>query len=185
MRNLILLIIIGTSSLFWAQTPEEMEAWNSYMTPSETHQILAKSNGEWNAHVTMWMDPNVPPTVSEGTCSIKMILDGRYQESDFMSDFQGMPMKGKSILSFDNATQEFSSIWIDNFGTGMMVLKGHWTEMGKTIHYEGSMVDPMTGKPEKVQEEYRFVDENTEIMTMYFMKEGEKLKSMEIVFTRK
>ncbi len=184
MKNIYLTLFTALSLLVLGQSAEEMQAWQNYMTPSEVHQKIEKSNGLWSAEVTMWMAPGLDPIKSRGTVENKMILEGRYQESDFKSEFQGMPMLGKSILSYNNDTKRFTSIWIDNFGTGMMVLNGSMADSGNAILLEGMMYDPMSGKDIKVLETYTFIDENTEKMEMYSFAEGEKFKTMEILFKR-
>ncbi len=44
-----------------AQTEAEMKAWMDYMTPGDIHKMLAKSDGDWDADMTMWMAANTPP----------------------------------------------------------------------------------------------------------------------------
>jgi hypothetical protein len=51
--------------------------------------MLAKSNGTWKAETTMWMAPDAPPMVSNGTATTKMILGGRYQQMTFKGDMMG------------------------------------------------------------------------------------------------
>ncbi len=184
MKKLIVLVALSFITTFNAQTDEEMKAWQEYMTPSKIHENMAKSNGKWSADITMWMAPGMDPIKSEGTCTNSMIMGGRYQESNFNSDFQGMPMLGKSILSYNNDTQRFTSIWIDNFGTGMMVLTGTMSTKGNAILFEGMMYDPMMKKDIKVTETYTYIDKNTEKMEMFSFADGEAFKTMEIIFTR-
>lgn len=185
MNSKITSIILFIGIVIFGQTEEEMKAWQAYMTPSETHQFLAKYDGEWSSDVTMWMMPNTDPVKSNGIMNSKMIFEGKYQESEYSGNYAGMPMKGKSYIAFDNATETFISTWIDNFGTGMMVLKGKWESPFKTIRMEGEMVDPMSGKSLPVVEIFTFLDENTQLMEMYMEVEGEKFKSMEIKYKRK
>jgi len=163
---------------------QEMKAWMAYMTPGPMQQMLAKSNGNWKGEVTMWMDPTQPPTKSTATCTNTMILGDRYQESVSKGDMNGMPFEGHGIVGYDNAKKVFVSTWIDNMGTGVMYMEGHWDEANKTIHFSGRMVDPMVGKETRVREEFKIIDENTQLMEMYNTMNGKEVKSMEIKFTR-
>ncbi len=61
--------------------------------------------------------------VTEGTGKTEMILGGRYQQSTHKSMMMGMPTEGISLMGYDNATDEFTAIWIDNIGTGTSVTK--------------------------------------------------------------
>ena len=163
---------------------EQMKAWMEYMTPSQTHEMLAKSNGTWKAKMTMWMSPDSEPTENEGMMANEMILGGRYQKSTFKGDFMGMPMEGMSLLAYDNASKEFYSIWIDNMGTGMMMSKGKYDESTKVVDMKGTYVDPMTGKEEPFRQTMQEVDDNHQAMEMFMFMDGKEYKNMHIDLTR-
>lgn len=168
-----------------AQTPEEMKKWMDYMTPSEVHKMMAQSDGEWNEEVQMWMDPNAPAQSMKMSCVNKMILGGRYQESTHTGEFGGMPFEGHSVTGWDNARKIIFSTWIDNMGTGLTYMEGNWNEATKSIEMKGKMTDPMTGAITDIREVLKFVDDNTQIMEQYGVKDGKEYKSMEIKLTRK
>lgn len=162
-----------------------MQAWMEYMTPGDMHAMLASHDGTWNEEITMWMAPDAPPTTSKSVAVNKMIMGGRYQESTHTGSFDGMPFEGKSTLAYDNATKKFKSTWLDNMGTGIMVLEGTWDESSKTINFSGTSIDPTTGKPCNIREVFTIIDEKTQKMEMYSDQFGKEFKTMEIVFTRK
>lgn len=171
-----------------AQTADQeaqMKAWQAYMTPGDVHKMLAEADGDWKGDITMWMDPSAPPTKSEGTAHNKMIMGGRYQESDYTGSVMGMPFEGKNILAYDNMMKQFISTWIDNMGTGVMTLKGKWDEGTKTINFSGSMMDPMSGRETAVRETYTLNSKDKQTMVMYATMNGKEVKTMEIVYTRK
>lgn len=161
-------------------------AWNEYMTPGEAHKMMANEEGKWNCEMTFWMGPDAPPQKETSSCEIKMILDGRYQQSTYTGDMMGMPFEGISTVAYDNATNEYVSTWIDNMGTGMMVMRGTFNGNTRTTTLNGTMVDPVTKTVKEVRELYDIVDENTRKMQMFETpKGGKKYKSMEIIMTRK
>ena len=168
-----------------AQSEAEMKAWMAYMTPSDVHKMMAKSDGEWNEDITMWMAPGAPPTKSTATAVNRMIMGGRYQESKHTGNFMGMPFEGYSLLGYDNAKKTFMSTWVDNMGTGIMYMEGKWDDKTKTIHLTGTTIDPSTGKDMKIRETFKLVDDNTQLLEMYCTKDGKEYKNMEIKFTRK
>lgn len=168
-----------------AQTPEEMKKWMDYMTPSDVHKMMAQWDGEWNGEIQMWMDPNAPVQTMKGSCVNKMIFGGRYQESNHTGEFNGMPFEGRSVTGWDNARKIFFSTWIDNFGTGLIYMEGTWDEASKSIELKGKITDPMTGAVTDIREVMKMVDENTQVMQQYGMKDGKEFKTMEIKFTRK
>jgi hypothetical protein len=162
------------------------KAWEAYMTPSEPHQMMAAEVGTWTNEMTFWMAPNTPPEKSTSTGVIKMIMGGRYQESNHTGMTMGMPFEGRSTLAYDNATKELISTWIDNFGTGMMVMRGTFDDSNKTITFTGNAVDPMTGKEKQVREIYTIIDDNTRKMEMFENgPDGKEFKNMEIMMKRK
>lgn len=167
-------------------SPEEQQkAWMNYMTPGEVHQMLAKQDGEWQADITMWMGPDSPAIKNTGVAMNKMILGGRYQESKHKGEFMGMPFEGVSLLGYDNAKKAFVSSWIDNMGTGMMQMEGTWDDKTKTINFKGKMVDPTTGKDTEIRETVIMMDDQSQKMEMFCMKDGKEFKSMEIMLKKK
>jgi len=185
-RILLISVLILTCSISFGQSEEEMSKWQAYMTPSVVHQELAKSEGLWDTENTMWMKPGEEPVVTKGTMENKMILGGRYQQSKYTSTFNKMPMEGMGTLSYDNHTKEFTSTWIDNFGTGMMILKGKKDTSTGILHLRGEVTDIMTSESTmKVRETFTYIDENTQKMEMYFQYEGKEFLSMRIIFKRR
>ena len=162
------------------------KAWEDYMAPGEQHKMLILDSGTWNEEMTMWMKPGAEPTKNIMTAETKMIYGDRYQETIHKGDFMGMPFEGKSTLAFNKASQEYTSTWIDNMSTGIMVITGKYDEATKTINFSGTTVDPVTKKEKPIRETYTIVDENTRKMEMFDVDyTGKEYKSMEIIMTRK
>ena len=163
-----------------------MAAWSAYMTPGAMHQMLAKDNGEWEGEVTQWMDPNSKPQTSKSVATNEMIMGGRYQKSTHSGCFGGMPFEGMSLVGYDNAKKVFMSTWIDNMGTSFMNLEGKLDSATKTIRLFGECTNPMDGSQMRIREDFTFVDDNTQKMTMYGPDmTGKEFKMMEITFRRK
>ena len=160
-------------------------AWGAYMTPSEMHEMLKKGNGTWSADISYWMAPDAPPTKSTGTAKNKMIMGGRYQQSDHTGNMMGMPFEGMSVTGYDNTKKKFESTWIDNMGTGISKMEGEYDPSTKMINFKGIMVDPITGKEKDIRETFQFIDDNTQKLEMFDTKMGKEFKVMEITFTKK
>ncbi len=161
------------------------QAWEKYMTPGEPHKMLADETGKWDCEMTFWMAPDAPPETYKSTADIKMVMGGRYQESMYKGEMMGMPFEGKATVAYDNASDEYISTWIDNMGTGLMVMRGKMEEGSNSMTLTGETTDPMTGKTCKMREVYTIVDENTRKMEMYDNKMGEEHKNMEIIMKKK
>src|SRR5205814_9499127 len=71
--------------------PEMMKQMMELSKLSENHKLLKDLAGTWSYNVTMWMDPNAPPTKSSGTSVTKPIMEGRF----FVTEVTGhMKMPG-------------------------------------------------------------------------------------------
>jgi hypothetical protein len=98
----------------------------------------------------------------------------------------GMPFEGIGTLAYDNAKKEFISTWVDNMGTGVMVLTGNWDEGNKTLSLKGDCTDPGTGKDMQIRETLKVVDDKHQVMEMYMTQAGGKeFKTMEIKSAKK
>ncbi len=163
-----------------------MKNWQDYMTPGDMHKMMASWDGTWNEDITMWMEPGAPETKSTSIAENKMIMNGLYQESTHTGEMMGMPFTGRSTVGFDNHEKQFVSTWIDNMGSGMMVMKGPWDEASKSMNIKGKMVDPVSKGETAVRETFKVIDDNTQEMEMFItMPDGSEFKTMKIVFTRK
>ena len=148
--------------------------------------MLATNAGEWKTSAKFWMSPGGEPSLSEGTATGEMLMGGRYLKVNHASAMMNMPMEGMSLEGFDNASKEFTSVWIDNMGTGIMIARGTYDEDTKTINYKGSFMDPMSGKEMEFRETMEFVDDNTRHMEMFMvMEDGSEFKSMEVDYVKK
>ena len=162
------------------------KAWKESMTVGEQHTMMAKSNGTWTGEVTMWMADGAPPMKSTSTTVNKTIYGGLYQESIHKGDMMGMPFEGKSTMGYDNLKKEFFSTWIDNMGSGVLVMTGTWDAASKKLNLSGSM-KCMNGQDAKMREVFTMTDDNNQTLEMYGPDPttGKEYKTMEIKYTRK
>lgn len=163
----------------------QAKAWQEYATPGAPHKLMAEEVGTWNCDMTFWYEPDAKPEKASSVANIKMILGGRYQESDYQGKIMGAPFVGKSTLAYNNASKEYTTTFIDNMGTGMMVAVGKYDEKTKTIEFKGDVVNPVIGVKAPYREVYTIVDATTRKMEMFDTKNGEEYKSMEIIMKKK
>ena len=185
---LIFISFITASSNILAQDQDataQQQAWMEYMTPGAGHSVLTDHAGEWNTTTTYWIDPAAPPQKYEGTAKSEMIMGGRYLKSYFTGDMMGMPFEGMSLEGYDNAKKEYTSVWIDNFGTGTSISTGKYNEETKSITYTGTVYDPLSGKDVMIKEIIKTIDKDHHTIEMYSVVEGKEIKSMEVAFERK
>jgi hypothetical protein len=163
----------------------QMKAWQAYATPGNPHKLMADEVGTWNCDMTFWSEANGKPEKAASVAVIRMILGGRYQEADYKGTMMGQPFEGKSTLAYNNASQEYTTTFIDNMGTGMMVAMGKYDEKTKSMELKGEMVNPLNGKKTPYREVYTIVDPTTRKMEMFDVKNGTEYKSMEIIMKKK
>ena len=176
---------MAVMSLFGQEMdPQDMETWTKYMTPAEHHQALAEHAGDWKCHAKLWMEPAAPPQVSEGTAKIEMVLGGRYQKIIYDSTFMGMPLNGIGYVGYDNVKKKYSSIWMDNMGTSILVGEGTYNDTAKAIEIKGEMLDPFSGGMVKYRTLTKTIDKNKIIFEMYMVMEDAEFKSLELTYTR-
>ncbi len=163
-----------------------MKNWQEYMTPGEMHKMMVSWDGTWDAEISSYEKPGAPPQTSTGTTVNKTVLNGMYQESVHTGTMMGMPFEGHGTLAFDNAKKMFVSTWIDNMGSGIMLMEGPWDAASKSITLKGNSYNPALGKNCDFRETFKVVDDNTQQMEMFGPgPDGNEMKMMEIKFTRK
>jgi hypothetical protein len=187
-----LLLIASTAALadepkkeMSAEEKAMMEKYMKAATPGPEHQQMAKMAGKWKLQVTSWMTPGAPPMKSEGTAEFKPALGGRVMEEEVHGDMGGQPFEGKGTQGFDNVTKERWGTWVDNMGTGAMMIKGKCAAGSKKCSMKGKMSDAMAGKEVPVTASTVMKDDDTFVMEMTGPgPDGKQFKNLEIVYTR-
>jgi hypothetical protein len=167
------------------QQQAEMEAMMKAMTPGPQHKMLDGMVGDWNAKVSMWMQPGAPPASSEGTSENRWILGGRYVEQKFNGSVMGQPFSGVGYTGYDNVKKQYWGTWIDSMSTSIMHSTGSTTD-GKAWTFTSTMADPLTGKDAPVEERINVVDADHHVWEMWSPgPDGKMFKMMEITYSRK
>ena len=160
--------------------------WKAFKTPGEMHKWLEKTNGSWEAELSVWMDPSAPPEKSKATMVQSSILGGRYVVGKFSGIIFKLPTEGQSTMSYDNGKKMFVSTWIDNQSTGIVYMSGNYDEQTKTLNLSGYQTDFMTGKDTNIREELTLIDDDSYTMTMFGPgMDGKEMKMMQGTYKRK
>lgn len=162
-----------------------MKAWQAYMTPSESHKMMAMNNGTWDEEVRMFMSPDAPPEIMKATATNSMTLNGLYQVSVTKGAYNGMPFEGRSTMGYNNLTKKYQNTWIDNMGSGMIIMEGTYDDQTKTLSLSGRETDPMTGTENPVRQTMKFTDDKNQYIEMFATRNGKEAKTMEIRLTKK
>jgi hypothetical protein len=172
--------------------PQMMATMMALAKPGENHKVLAETTGSWNYKVKWWMSPDAPPVEATGTTTTKSVMDGRYFISEHSgkmsmpgpdgkimeSAFQGMATEG-----YDNAKKKYVASWIDNMGTGIMLMEGTYDPATKTLTYIGEE-EPMPGMKFNVRQSVTYTDKDHHKMEFFEVHGGKEAKTMEIEYER-
>ena len=165
---------------------EVMAVYEKLGTPGPMHQALAGSEGSWKTRVKTFMEPGKPPMESQGSSEHKMVLGGRILRQEFRAEMMGGIYEGLGFTGYDNHTGKFTSIWMDNMSTAIMVFQGTGTPDGKTVTMESPEYDDPVRGPMRWRSVSRVIDENNEFFEMYTTgRDGQEHKMMEITYVRK
>ena len=164
----------------------KMEEMKKLGAPGENHKLLEPFVGNWKATVKFWMTPEGKPEESQGTSNNHWILDGRFVQQDFKGTSMGQPFEGLGFMGYDNIRGEFSSLWMDNMATGIMVGAGQYDTGAKAFNGNATVSCPMTGeKNRSMRTVCKVVDANHLTHEMYMNdKDGKEFKAMEISYER-
>ncbi len=180
----ILFLIIIAGSLF-AQTEEQIQAYNDYMTPGPEHKLLSRMEGEWNYKMYLYMAPGQDPLEATGTATGKVILDGRYLKLLHEGVSFGMPYQAEQVIGYDRVKAGYITNYIDNMGTGFLIATGPAGQDGKSIEMKGTFAEPMTKSDTGFRCVQKFMDDGSFLMELYVTFEGKESKTWETRYTRK
>lgn len=161
--------------------------WMKYTQPGEEHAKLKELEGKWAVSAEFLMDSGSKPETSKGSQTNKMIMGGRFLQSDHKGTAMGQPFNGMGLLGFDRVKGQYQSVWVDNMSTSLMSSSGAYDDSAKTITETGSFSCPMTGEKDKAyRAEWKFVDKNHYNYAMYTKDAaGKEFRSLFIQYTRK
>jgi hypothetical protein len=93
---------------------------------------------------------------------------------------------GHSTMGYDNLRKVFVSTWIDNMGSGIIMMEGTYDAATKTLNMKGKQSDPTYNKQSDMRQEVIFTDDDSYTMNMYGTgPDGKEMKVMDVVLKRK
>lgn len=153
--------------------------------PGKEHEMLAKSVGEWDAHMKFWMPGSEEPLESQDECTCTMVMNDWFMEMDYRGSWDGQPWKGRLLSGYDQFRKEFFSIWTTDMGSEASISRGNMVKGVLTLR--GEMVDGMSGRVRKNETTFEYPDDDTTVMSMYWVADdgsrGDQV--MEITYKRK
>jgi len=160
------------------------QMWQAHAEPGPEHDRLKRMVGKWKTVMRDYMSQPGEVLETTGEATIKPILGGRFIQQQVRGQIHDQKYMGTGISGYNNATQKYTGVWLDNMGTGMMTMEGTYDsnsgEMTETGSYEGPM-GKMTFRMVSKQvsdDEIRFT------MHSKMSPDAPETKCMEMVYTR-
>ncbi len=119
---------------------------------------MARFAGRWQYEARFRTAPDQAPEISRDQADYEMILGGPYMRSRYSGTNRGQPFESLGLEGYDNARQEYVSVWFNNMSTGVVVARGQLQDDGRTIVYRGSRTDPQTGRAIRFRSVWTSVD---------------------------
>ncbi|HUO08189.1 MAG TPA: DUF1579 domain-containing protein [Phycisphaerae bacterium] len=168
-------------------TQEDMQATIAAATPGKMHEFLQKDVGIWKGKNTMWMSPGADPVSSDSTATLTPMMGGRFVKCEVAGEMPGMgPYTGLGIYGFDNVSQKFVYMWIDNSSTGIANGTGDLSSDGKTLTWNITFNCPITKKPQTIREVDTFTGPDSKTIEMFGAdpKSGKEFEMIKVELTR-
>lgn len=193
MRIVCLVLALVSMNIYAASEKETkkpmdpmMEAWMKAAMPGEEHKTLATLAGTWKYTSKWWKDATAKPEESSGMSTNKMVMGGRYMQSEAKGKAMGQAFTGMGVTGYDNLAKKFETMWIDNMGTGMARGTGTWDAATKTMTETGSFSDPMAPNMTRNYRATMKIMDNKSYMYEMFTTgmDGKEYKMMEMMYKK-
>lgn len=171
---LLLSAVAATTLAFRNAVFQEPEA------PSREHAMLMEAVGEWEGTLEMTM----PGMEGKFPATDTITAFGPFwTQSNFESDFMGMPYKGTGVMGFDPKGKEFVGTWIQNTDSSFMVMRGTINDAGEMeMKWEAAL----PGSDELVPHRSTTRHTKDSYVNKFYVGEGDaEIHQMTISMTRK
>jgi hypothetical protein len=143
--------------------------------PGKEHEHLKQLVGAWDAETEF----------GKGTMTYKMGLEGLWLIGDFEGEFGGMKFQGKGLETYDSATKNYRSVWVDSFTTAPRIMVGNLDKHDKVMAMTGEGPGH-DGKPAKFKSITEIKDADTLNFRLFMVeKDGTEQPVIKITYKRK
>ena len=110
---------------------------------------------------------------------------GRYLQQEVRGNMNGQTFEGMGVEGYDNVTKERFGTWVDNMGTGAMIVRGKCGADAKKCTLKGKVSDAIAGKEVPVSQTLTMNGDNSFTFEMQGPgPDGKMFKTLEILYTR-
>ena len=149
------------------------------------NEVLRQREGTWDVTMEIQASPNSARIVSKGTQTNKLTVGGVWLASDFEGQIGGHPLDGHAITGFDPQKSKYEGVWVDSARRHITLVEGAYDSSKKTFQTT-FLENDANGKANAVTGVQRFVDANTEVLTLFSHgPDGKTSQSMTITYRRR
>lgn len=184
-RIVVPIVCVAATAFAAVQTSNAAQDGPPMPKPTHFHEMLKANEGVWDAKVSFFMAPGMPPAVSKGVETDKLACNGMWLLSDFDGEAMGMPFQGHGVLGYDPAKQKYVSVWVDSMTTSVQIGEGTASADGKTRTIERDGPD-MMGKMTHFKEVEELKGSDARMFTITQKgPDGKEATMMTIEYTRR
>jgi hypothetical protein len=125
--------------------PPELAELLKLGQPSEHHRMLDAFAGRWTESVRCWVAPDAKPVESTMTVEYGWVLDGRFLQGRHSGALFGQPFSALEFRGYDNASGQFTFLWMDSLATATMSAAGQFDQQGRIFTMSGGGIGAGTG----------------------------------------
>ena len=167
----LLVVLMGLST--FGDEPKKAER------PSPVHAELDRLVGSWDVAVEYRYGDKT--TKGTAKCEAKWILDGRFVQQEYTSQFMGKPLTIVQLIGYDDVKKKLLEIHLSSNRNQVTMTEGETTDDGKTWTNVGELTNARTGNPSKLRTEYRFKDPGTFTLEWFQPDPAAEGKDMRVV----
>ena len=161
-----------------------MQMWMELATPGEHHAALEPFAGTFAVDERMRHGPDEPWMSASGTATTRWVLGDRFLQTEYRTMGEMGPYEGIGYFGYDNAKQEYVSIWMNTWGT-MIAPAATGTMNGHEVTMTQEWEDTLEGRTKTMRMVHTIVDRNVINMKMWSPgPDGSDYLMLDITYTR-
>lgn len=158
----------------------QLDAMTKAGEPGAQHKHIEQFAGQWYTLVKQFSPDGAVQSEDKGSTVCKMVMGGRFLQSEYEGRFMGSPTRGGGLMGFNNAERRVESTWAESLGTGISYMTGSFDAEGKVLTLSSEYTGP-DGAKGTIKQVTRWTGKDT-YTTEFTDAKGVKL--MQIEYTR-
>jgi hypothetical protein len=155
--------------IFCAATPVIAQEFPTPQ-PDETHKVLAREEGTWDAQVKLYAQgPGQPPIESKGVERVELVAGGLFTRSEFRCTFGDREFTGYGLVGYDPRVKKYVGTWVDSFSSVPTSMEGTFDPQTDTMTTISKLYVPDAQLELTQKQITKFVDDNTRTFEIFLV----------------